>query len=87
MEYIGSMLSRRISGAKLRHVREGRGLTVAAIAAAAGCSASNIYKIEQERAQPSSQVYTAIKAALAVDDEALIADSTQPEPVPAASAA
>ncbi|MEU0584554.1 helix-turn-helix transcriptional regulator [Streptomyces sp. NPDC006132] len=81
------MLSRRISGAKLRRVREERCLTVAAIAAAAGCSASNIYKIEQNKAQPSPQVYVAIKAALAVDDEALIADSAQPESVPAVSAA
>lgn len=81
------MLSRRISGAKLRRVREERCLTVAAIAAAAGCSASNIYKIEQDRAQPSPQVYMAIKAALAVDDEALIVEPAEQEPITAASAA
>ncbi|GGZ80492.1 helix-turn-helix domain-containing protein [Streptomyces echinoruber] len=69
------MLTQRISGAKLRRVREERCLTVAAIADAAGCSASNIYKIEQGRAQPSPQVYARLKAALSVNDSDLTIDA------------
>jgi transcriptional regulator with XRE-family HTH domain len=68
------MLSQRISGAKLRRIREERCLKVTVIADAAGCSASNIYKIEQGKAQPSAQVYAALKAALAVEDSELAVD-------------
>ena len=74
------MLSRKISGAKLRRVREDRCLKVTDLAAAAGCSRWNIYKIEQGDTQPSPQVYAALKTVLAVDDEALVADPA-PEPV------
>jgi transcriptional regulator with XRE-family HTH domain len=80
------MLSQRISGAKLRRIREERCLKVAAIAAAAGCSASNIYKIEQGKAQPSPQVYMALKAALAVDDGELASDLLPPRQRTPASA-
>ena len=66
------MLSRKISGAKLRHVREGRGLTVAALADAVERSPSNIYKIEQGKAQPSAVVYAAMKVALEVGDNELV---------------
>lgn len=66
------MLSRRISGAKLRHVREERGLSVAALAGAAGRSASAIYKIEQGKAQPSAEVYAAFKELLDVGDRELV---------------
>lgn len=66
------MLSRKISGAKLRRVREERGLTVAALATAVKRSPSNIYKIEQGKAQPSSPVYVALKAALDVQDGELV---------------
>lgn len=66
------MLSRRISGAKLRNVREERGLSVAAVADAAGRSASAIYKIEQGKAQPSAEVYAAFKRLLDVDDNELV---------------
>lgn len=65
------MLSRRISGAKVRRVREDRCLTVAAVADAAGCSRWNIYKIEQGETQPSALVYTALKTLFEVDDSAL----------------
>lgn len=65
------MLSRTISGAKLRRVREERCLKVAAVAQAAGCSPWTIYKIEQGRSQPSASLYAGLKDALAVDDEAL----------------
>jgi predicted transcriptional regulator len=74
MEYVGVMLSRKISGAKLRRVREDRCLRVADLASAAGCSRWNIYKIEQGDTQPSPKVYAALKDALAVDDEELTVD-------------
>lgn len=66
------MLSRKISGAKLRHTREDRGLAVAAVADAVGCSASNIYKIEQGKAQPSASVYAGLKQLLDVGDTELV---------------
>ncbi|WP_200302290.1 helix-turn-helix domain-containing protein [Streptomyces adelaidensis] len=69
------MLSRKICGAKLRRVREDRGLTVAALASAVRRTPSNIYKIEQGKAQPSSPVYAALKATLEVQDGEL-ADET-----------
>lgn len=65
------MLSRKIDGAKLRRVREDRCLKVTELAAAAGCSHWNIYKIERGATQPSAQVYAALKEALQVDDSAL----------------
>jgi predicted transcriptional regulator len=74
MEYVGVMLSRKISGAKLRRVREDQCWKVTDLAAAVGCSHWNIYKIEQGDTQPSPHVYAALKAVLAVDDEALIVD-------------
>ena len=81
------MLSRKISGAKLRHVREDRCLSVTDLAAAAGCSRWNIYKIEQGDTQPSAKVYAALKKRLAVDDEALTVDPAPHEPAAAASRA
>ncbi|MEH0564688.1 helix-turn-helix transcriptional regulator [Streptomyces scabiei] len=69
------MLSRKISGAKLRRVREERGLTVAALATAVERTPSNIYKIEQGKAQPSSPVYAAMKAVLEVQDGELVDDT------------
>lgn len=69
------MLSRKISGAKLRRVREDRCLGVSELAQAAGCSHWNIYKIEQGSVQPSSKVYAALKAALSVDDGELADES------------
>ncbi|WP_060952428.1 helix-turn-helix transcriptional regulator [Streptomyces hygroscopicus] len=62
------MLSQRISGAKLRRLRERQCLKVADVAEAAGCSRWHIYKIEQGSAQPSPQLYAALKAALKVED-------------------
>lgn len=69
------MLSRKISGAKLRHAREVRGVSVAALAGAVHRSPSNIYKIEQGKAQPSAAVYVALKAALDVGDHELVVDA------------
>lgn len=71
-----SMLSRRISGVKLRRVREDRCLKVTDLATAAGCSRWNIYKIEQGGTQPSPQVYAALKTALGAKDADLV-DETQ----------
>lgn len=65
------MLSRKISGAKLRRVREDRCLKVTEVAEAAGCSRWNIYKIEQGDVQPSPKVYAALKALLEVGDKEL----------------
>lgn len=65
------MLSLKVSGAKLRRVREQRRLSVAAVADAAGCSAWNIYKIEQGRAQPSPNVYAGLKNVLEAGDSEL----------------
>lgn len=65
------MLSRKISGAKLRRAREDRCLKVTELAEAVGCSRWNIYKIEQGDTQPSAKVYAALKAALQVDDDVL----------------
>jgi transcriptional regulator with XRE-family HTH domain len=69
------MLSLKISGVKLRRIREHRRLTVAVVADAAGCSPWNIYKIEQGRAQPSPNVYAGLKTVLEVDDSELAAES------------
>ncbi|MET7982558.1 helix-turn-helix transcriptional regulator [Streptomyces sp. NPDC005281] len=69
------MLSRKISGAKLRHVREDRCLKVTEVAEAAGCSHWNLYKIEQGGSQPSPQVYAALKTVLQADDDDLLDDA------------
>lgn len=69
-----SMLSHRISGVKLRRIREQRHLTVAAVADAAGCTHWNIYKIEQGKAQPSPSVYDGLKAVLEAEDSELAAE-------------
>ena len=62
-------------------------MTVAAIAPAVGCSASNVYKIEQGRAQPSPPLYSSLKAVLKVGDQALTVDAAEvPVPADAASA-
>ncbi|MEV6614233.1 helix-turn-helix domain-containing protein [Streptomyces sp. NPDC051051] len=66
------MLSRKISGAKLRRAREDRCLKVSEVAEVAGCSRWNIYKIEQGETQPSPQVYAALKTVLQVADEDLV---------------
>ncbi|WP_030747514.1 helix-turn-helix domain-containing protein [Streptomyces sp. NRRL F-5135] len=65
------MLSRQINGDAVRSLRESRGLSVADLAAAAGCSKWQIYKIEKGRSQPSPQVYAGMKDALAAGDEDL----------------
>ncbi|MGA5486662.1 helix-turn-helix domain-containing protein [Streptomyces sp. DH20] len=71
------MLSRKISGAKLRRVREDRCLKVTELAEAAGCSHWNIYKIEKGVTQPSPKVYAALKATLQVGDHDLEVDASE----------
>lgn len=68
------MLSRKISGAKLRRIREERCLSVAAVADAVERSPSNIYKIEQGKAQPSPEVYARLKKVLEIGDTELVAE-------------
>lgn len=68
------MLSQKISGVKLRRLREQRCLSVAAVASAVDRSPSNIYKIEQGRAQPSAQVYARLKAILQIEDDSDLQD-------------
>lgn len=70
------MLSLKVSGAKLRRVREQRRLSVATVADAAGCSTWNIYKIEQGRAQPSPNVYAGLKSVLEAHDSELTDESS-----------
>lgn len=65
-------MSRKISGVKLRRVREDRCLSVAELADAVGRTPSNIYKIEKGAHQPSAKVYAALKAALDVGDSELV---------------
>lgn len=66
------MLSRKISGVKLRRVREDRCLSVAQVAGAVGRTPSNIYKIEKGAHQPSATVYAALKRLFDVADEDLV---------------
>ncbi|MGW1039364.1 helix-turn-helix transcriptional regulator [Streptomyces sp. NPDC002547] len=66
------MLSRKISGAKLRHVREDRCVEVADLAETVGCSRWTIYKIEQGKTQPSAKLYAALRSALAADEKELV---------------
>lgn len=79
------MLSRKISGAKLRRVREDRCLSVADIADAVGRTPSNIYKIENGSHQPSATVYAALKRTLDVRDEDLAVGDADQAAAPAGS--
>lgn len=70
------MRSLQVDGKKLRRLREKRGMTVAELAAAAGCGPSHIYKIEKHPAnQPGAPVYARIKKALNAEDHDLVADA------------
>ncbi|MFI9005074.1 helix-turn-helix domain-containing protein [Streptomyces sp. NPDC053541] len=68
------MLSLRIDGRKVRRLREGRGLSVADVAQAAGRSKWAIYKIERGQNQPSPHVYAALRTLLQATDEDLVAE-------------
>ncbi|ASU81557.1 XRE family transcriptional regulator [Nocardiopsis gilva YIM 90087] len=73
------MISIKVDGAKLRRLRESRGLSVVALAAAAGLSKWAIYGIEQGRHQPSPTVYARMKQALAAVDADLEVTPEQAE--------
>ncbi|MER7814045.1 helix-turn-helix transcriptional regulator [Streptomyces sp. NPDC096153] len=68
------MLSLKVDGNKARRLRERRGLTVVAVADAAGCTKWNIYKIEKGKVQPSARVFEGMKRILQAADEQLTAD-------------
>lgn len=70
------MLSLKVDGAKARRIREGRGLSVAALADAVGCSKWQIYKIEKGANQPSPRVYAGMKAILEAGDDELASECT-----------
>lgn len=70
------MLSLKVDGTKARRLREGRGLTVVAVAQAAGCTKWQIYKIEKGRVQPSPQVYAGMKQVLEACDSELVTDAS-----------
>ncbi|MFE6379198.1 helix-turn-helix domain-containing protein [Streptomyces roseolus] len=57
-------MTHTVDGQRVRRLRRRRGLTVAAVAKAAGCSQWMIYKIEQGKHQPSPQLYVSMRKAL-----------------------
>lgn len=67
-------MSLKVDGNKARRLRERRGLTVVAVADAAGCTKWNIYKIEKGKVQPSARVFEGMKRILQAADEQLTAD-------------
>lgn len=70
-------MSLKVDGKKARRLREQRGLSVVAVANAAGCSKWQIYKIESGKVQPSARVYAGMKRVLQIgDDGELAADGS-----------
>lgn len=57
-------LWREVVGARLRHLRHRRGLTLVAAAALAGISPQYLSEVERGRKDPSSEVLAAISGAL-----------------------
>jgi transcriptional regulator with XRE-family HTH domain len=57
-------LWREVVGARLRHLRRRRGLTLVAAAALAGISPQYLSEVERGRKDPSSEVLAAISGAL-----------------------
>ncbi|MFE6223300.1 helix-turn-helix domain-containing protein [Streptomyces sp. NPDC057854] len=64
-------MTQTVDGQKVRRLRRRRGLTVAAVAEAAGCSKWMIYKIESGRHQPGPEVYVGMRRALKARDRDL----------------
>jgi transcriptional regulator with XRE-family HTH domain len=60
-----------VDGRKVRNLRKRRGLTVVALAQAAGCTKWMIYKIETGANQPSPRVYVGMRDALGAKDSHL----------------
>ncbi|MFB7031747.1 MULTISPECIES: helix-turn-helix transcriptional regulator [unclassified Streptomyces] len=71
------MLSLKVDGRKVRRLREGRGLSVVAVAKAAGCTKWAIYKIERGHNQPSPRLHAALKDSLQATDEDLAMEGSQ----------
>lgn len=69
------MLSLKVDGAKVRRMREQRGLSVVTLAESTGCSRWNIYKIEKGLVQPSPRTYAGLKKALDAGEEELLDDA------------
>lgn len=64
-------MTHTVDGQKVRTLRRRRGLTVVAVAEAAGCSKWMIYKIESGKNQPSPRVYVGMRKALGARDRDL----------------
>ncbi|MFF9146355.1 helix-turn-helix domain-containing protein [Streptomyces sp. NPDC014861] len=64
-------MTHTVDGQKVRRLRRRRGLTVVAVAEAAGCSKWMIYKIESGRHQPSPRVYVGMRTVLKARDRDL----------------
>lgn len=64
-------------GAKLRHRRKLRGLTLSEVAARAECSESMVSKIESNRVNPSLTMLRRLAAALEINPSTLFDDSVQ----------
>lgn len=60
-----------IDGTKVRELRAERGMSQAALAAAAGTSRQTVNKIEQGQTQPIPTIVAAVARALGVDPDAL----------------
>lgn len=65
-------------GARLRHLRRLRRLTLRDVAAAVDCSESMLSKIETDRASPSLQLLHRLAEALGTTVQALFSDTEQP---------
>ncbi|MBB4987461.1 helix-turn-helix domain-containing protein [Streptomyces nymphaeiformis] len=66
------MLNRTVDGRKVRDLRRRRGLSVVAVAEAAGCSKWMIYKIETGANQPSPRVYAGMRDVLKATESQLL---------------
>ncbi|MFF2774823.1 helix-turn-helix domain-containing protein [Streptomyces sp. NPDC058052] len=64
-------MTHTVDGQKARSLRRRRGLSVVAVAEAAGCSIWMIYKIESGRHQPSPRVYVGMRKVLEAHDSDL----------------
>ena len=64
-------------GAKLRHRRKLRGLTLSEVATRAGCSESMVSKIESNRVNPSLTMLRSLAAALEISPSTLFDDGAQ----------
>lgn len=70
----GVQAVQRILGQNVRRLRQARGMTRAALAAAAGVSAGNLSVIESGRGNPRATTLAAIAAALEVNATILLVE-------------